>query len=325
MAGMFGLGKHPPGKRHQAVLAGAMFIVLLACVGVAAILVAVRGGGRREAAALLGEVRERSLGAWWNGTRVQWRINRAGGTAAGWEAEIRAPLGDTDGFEGLSVQFDATTGRSAWQYWRLSGDAKQGFYRSVMHGRGGSRSLSYMDTRIRLAGDRLAIEQRLNEQLFGSAANVPAGYLPEGLKPLIVREVARRGGKAAFRTTLDMLPPVEGVPDFHTMLIEPADASEVDGASWAASSEISGLTSVYWFDDSLRLLRRELRVNGVREVSVPASLEELEKTFPSMLVVLEQLYSRGGIGAMQGSNRLMQSLLAEWLARQNTDESRAPA
>jgi hypothetical protein len=168
----------------------ALACLLAAAVGGAWLVVRYYRTSAQEGAAMLDDMRKRTLADFWTGEAYQAKyvIRDSAGRVMGYETVLRGPL--DDGFGGVTVhQGGNFVMRETW--W-VANDLSKGHYEANYLSRNGQAA----EMHISLDGGRVGFwASGMNEE---DSEEAHANYLPEGLEPLAIRLVAREGKKATF-------------------------------------------------------------------------------------------------------------------------------
>jgi hypothetical protein len=211
------------------MVAVAMLVVLAVTIAGAWWLVWARNAPARRGAELIDQVQAEGLDAFWQGPEVQfWQIQQTQLTRYGparnvlWTVELRKRRAD-GGFEELSVT-GANPERLQWAYWKLDANATNGLYQAgiLARNRANRRLETRQTTEIRQTGDKLAVEQFMDEagKRVETFAPVPENYAPEGTLRLLRALTARNGEHADFLVVYDQVPPGGQEPTFNTVQYE---------------------------------------------------------------------------------------------------------
>ena len=257
--------------------------MLLVSLLVAAGLVRSRGGPVREGEAILAEVRQKGLAAYWQPYAVRWYLIQAGGQVVGWRATVTIDRGGT-AFEGIHVYVrdSARSDPGHWEWWRLNADATGGEYRAGKVVRSLLAWQIPTDTTIRLTGGQVFAKQVIQQWVLESQARTAANYLPEGTLELAARLVAERKTRAQFRLIFNEDLPLERTTRFRSIRLEYADpaGSKVPGAQGRVNLEILAggeqPERAYFFDSGGGLVRE---IDGLL-LSVLVDQEQVRTRFP---------------------------------------------
>lgn len=189
-------------------------IVLLAilgvCSAVAWVLAWHKSTPARNAREILAAIRRNGIKSYWpdNAQRQQWFLIHRDGKITGWEMEYHqaGPSGAGGGFERRLNNAKSQLRISA--RWRLNNNAEEGEYQSQRVMLSPPRA-DVGEAKIVLRSRNLQVVQNINGHGFSSTTATPDNYLPEGLMPLAIREVARRRSRARFEMVQDAQPPAQ--------------------------------------------------------------------------------------------------------------------
>lgn len=220
MLGMCAVNDYPPrtpAAPRTAMLTFIMLAILAGSLGAAWLLSATRGAAANEAAAILAQIRTRRLSSYWpeESYRECFVFRDASGQVRGgrqtWWSQAH------DEYQGHTVMVTQYIAREDW--W-VGDDASSGQYDS-------RESTHNLRTRITLAKGQVTVAQAIEEGTQSAQTPLPANYIPEGLMPLAVAQVAKRGKPASFRMIFDQEAIVEDKVTFVLARMVPQDSNTV--------------------------------------------------------------------------------------------------
>jgi hypothetical protein len=261
-------------------------VVLLAILGVCSAVAWVMAWHKstpaRNAREILSVVRRRGLKSYWPESvrRQQWFLIRRGETIVGWEMEYHqaGPSRAGGGFE-RRMKIDTGQLRLSAR-WRLSNNVEDGEYQSQRVVLSPPRA-EVGEAKIVFHGRNLQVYQNINGVRYSSTATAPENYLPEGAMPLVIREVARRRGRARFEMVQDESHPklLQGgrTPLFPFELRYCGEDSQTPGAM-VETSDSRGNSWITVVDDNGAVVRRY----GENLECTLVSYEEVLRHFPGV-------------------------------------------
>ena len=265
-------------------------VVLLAILGVCAALAWVlawhKSAPARDGREILAGIRRQGIRQYWtqNVQRRQWFLIRRDGNVVGWEMEFRqaGPDGAGGGFERRT---NVNTGQERISArWRLTNNAEEGQYQSQRVEFSRTRA-EVSEAKIVLQNRTLQVYQNIDGVRYVSTAAASENYLPEGLMPLAMREVARRQGRARFEMVEDGSHPEEsqgGRTPLYPFELRYLGKDSQTGGAMVETSFGGGSSWVTVIDETGNVLRRF----GSNVEFLPATREEIQKQFPSAVEVI---------------------------------------
>lgn len=205
----------PSANRHKPLLAVILLGVLLVATAAAWWVSKIQGGTLRAGIAIMQEIRQRKLPAFWgDASHEQWYLIGANGETVGWMCRRYEPAAG-GGYQGSDTVF---RGRIDEGFsldvtrWRLSDDLSGGAYLAQSWNRtfvrmGRVATTPTSETSIVVRGDTVTTQQRIGGEPFSAESRTAENYLLEGTLPLAIARVAQLKTEALFTLILDAVPP----------------------------------------------------------------------------------------------------------------------
>ncbi|MHC4981977.1 MAG: hypothetical protein ACYTF6_02275 [Planctomycetota bacterium] len=212
------LWRYRAGRAREGLLAIILFVVLLAAVGVAALLVHQRSVlAPRRGREIINEIRRLGLGNFWSRqVAVSRYVSR----------------------DRLGRPVSAITIRTWWENGRFKGQVghqtpKQGHLEDwalddkLTDGEYTSAPTNAPKTAITLRGDRLIVTKAKGFSTIRSDAPLPENYIPEGTLALVARLVTADGQRASFKTIINETAIEDGKVNFTRVTMVPLSGRSV--------------------------------------------------------------------------------------------------
>jgi hypothetical protein len=259
-------------KTRSALLSLVMLVVLLASVLAAWSLVTARGAMFDRAAAVIQEIREKTLPSLLGGKPVTtyYLLRDAKGRNLGYTIDTRRPVNGN--FSGVRLMRQAKA--VFHEQWRLRNDIASGQYLGISQ-----EPARAEETRITLKDKQVTVEQVVGSKLMQVRDAAPSNYIPEGLTPLVIRLVVQRGQKASFKTISDSEAIIQGQLNFTTVTLTPLSDRKVRYE--AELFPLGKIDRIYSLDAGGQVLQSLDNAGGITEQAV--TYDEIIRAYPEVL------------------------------------------